>query len=150
MPVVKYIWDVVNDSYLMETDENDATTAAFTVEPGQGGRLISQRRDAADSYYHFDAQGSTRQLTDADEVVSDSYDFTAFGETAASSVATTNAFRYVGELGYYHDPELADYYVRARTYDPVGGRFISRDPIGVQGTRWESISLCEKRADQCL
>jgi len=130
MPATKYIWDVVNDSYLMETDGNGATTAVYTNKPNAYGRLISQRRNGATSYHHFDGQPSTRELTDASEAVTDTYTYKAFGETVASSGTTTNPFRYVGRLGYYHDTETSDYYIRARKYDAPVGRFSSPNPLG--------------------
>jgi RHS repeat-associated protein len=37
----------------------------------------------------------------------------------------------VGRLGYYLDPDLSKYYIRARFYDPSSGRFLSRDPMGL-------------------
>ena len=40
----------------------------------------------------------------------------------------TNPFQYIGRKGYYADSDGA-YYVRARIYNPVTGRFFSRDPI---------------------
>jgi RHS repeat-associated protein len=130
MPVTNYIWDVVGDNYLMETDGNGATTAVYTNEPDPFGKLISQRRNSATSYHHFDAQQSTRELTDADEAVTDTYTYKAFGETSASSGTTTNPFRYIGRPGYYYDRETADYYIRARAYSPATGQFISPDPLG--------------------
>ena len=45
-----------------------------------------------------------------------------------------NWFRYVGQVGYYYDPDLADYFLRARYYNPTIGRFLSRDPVDVPGT----------------
>ena len=57
MGVTKYIWDVANDSYLMETDGNDDTTAVYTHRPQQHGNLISQRRGENTSYYHYDGVG---------------------------------------------------------------------------------------------
>jgi len=114
----------------METDGNGDTTAVYTNEPNEHGKVISQRRDGATSYHQFDGQGSTRELTNASETVTDTYTYKAFGETSASSGATTHPFRYVGRLGYYHDSETSDYYVRARTYAPATGRFISPDSVG--------------------
>ena len=35
--------------------------------------------------------------------------------------------------GYRFDPDTQLYYVRNRTYNPVLGRWIQRDPIGYQG-----------------
>jgi RHS repeat-associated protein len=38
-----------------------------------------------------------------------------------------------GYTGREWDKELGLYYYRARYYDPKGGRFISKDPIGFEG-----------------
>jgi RHS repeat-associated protein len=45
-------------------------------------------------------------------------------------------FFYEGDVGYYQDPTTGLYYVKARWYDPVTGRFISEDPIGPDGGDW--------------
>jgi RHS repeat-associated protein len=130
MPTTKYIWDVESDNVLMETDENDVTTVVYTSEPHEFGSLISQRRVSTTSYYHYDALGSTRVLTDSTETVTDTYIYTAFGETVTTTGATTNPFRYVGEAGYYFDPATDDYYVRARRFTPAIARWSTVDPQG--------------------
>lgn len=129
MPTTHYIWDVENDSYLMEKDGAGATTAVYANEPVQYGKLISQRRGNTTSYYHFDAQQSTRQLTDQNQNVTDEYTYTAFGETVAASEMTTNPFKYIGIRGYYLDTETAHLYVRGRTYSPTHARWLSPDPL---------------------
>src|SRR3990170_3189306 len=126
MPVTNYLWDVESDNLLMETDASGATTAVYTNEPDVFGELVSQRRGGVTSYYHFDAQRSTRQLTDANQNVTDAATYTAFGEAVASSGVTSNPFGYQGALGYYLNPETNDLYVRARFYAPQLGRFVGR------------------------
>ena len=143
MPVTNYIWDEVNDTLLMEKDEAGNTTAAYTYEPGQYGPLISRRGSGQTNYYHFDEQGSTRQLTDANQNVTDSAVYTAFGETVACSGTTTNPFGYKGALGYYANPETADVYVRARPYEPLIARWLSHAPMvlrfrGINGYAYAS------------
>ena len=129
MPLTKFIWDVESDNVLTETDENDVTTAVYTSEPDEFGSLISQRRGNVTSTYQYDALGSTRELTDSTETVTDSYTYTAFGESVATSGTTMNPFQYVGELGYYFDTETDDYYIRARVYSPTVARWTSVDPM---------------------
>jgi len=129
MPVTNYIWDVENDSLLMETDENGATTAVYTNEPDEFGSVISQNRAGTTSTYHYDGLGSTRALTDSSGTVTDTYEHTAFGETISQTGSTTNPFRYVGEKGYYYDNELDSYYVRERVYQPLIARWTSIDSI---------------------
>jgi RHS repeat-associated protein len=123
----KFLWDQQN--YLLETDGADLTQVVYTQEPSVYGNLISQRRAGSTKYHHFDALGSTTELTDSAQAVTDSYLYRAFGELLAASGTTVNPFRYVGRLGYYRDADLADYYVRARTYRPTLARWFSRDPL---------------------
>ena len=129
MPVTNYVWDPVDDNVVLETDNTNATTATYTHEPGRYGGLISQRRGATDSYYHYDGLGSTRELTNDSETVTDTNLYDAWGVNVDSSGTTENPYRWVGRSGYYYDTETEDYYVRARVYQPATGRWWSVDPI---------------------
>jgi RHS repeat-associated protein len=77
------------------------------------------------SYYVYDAQGNVRQLTNAAGVVTDTYDYDAFGNLIHQTGTTPNVYLYRGER---YDPDMKMYYMRARWYNPVTGRFMSRDP----------------------
>jgi RHS repeat-associated protein len=57
--------------------------------------------------------------------VTDTYEYDAFGHTFATSCTTPNNYLYRGEQ---YDADLNLYYLRARYYKPVTGRFFSRDP----------------------
>jgi RHS repeat-associated protein len=100
----------------------------YTLAPGVYGPLVSQFRNAATNFYHFDGIGSTDRLTDINQAVTDNYVYVAFGTIRTSTVTTTNPYRYVGTIGYYYDRDLLQMYLRARHYLPALGRFISRDP----------------------
>ncbi len=130
MSVTYYIWDEVNDTVLMETDRSGNPTAVYTNEPGQFGALISERQGGQSQYYHFDAIGSTRQLTNSVAQVTDSYLYDAFGNTVQGSGTSVVPYHFVGRLGYYLNQELAEYYVRARHYAPSVVRWLSQGPIG--------------------
>ena len=129
MPVTNYIWDRASSNVLSEVDDTGATIAEYTHEPGQFGELISQRRDSINSYFHFDTQGSTRQLTSDDQTVTDTYSYTAFGETVSKSGSTVNPFGYKGAIGYHIDQETDGIYVRRRIYQPTIIRWQSADPL---------------------
>jgi RHS repeat-associated protein len=58
--------------------------------------------------------------------VTDTYDYTAFGEALASTGTTENEFRYVGEQA---DANSGFYYLRKRWMDQAAGRFVSVDPF---------------------
>ena len=105
----------------------------YTLEPMLYGNLISQRRSGTTSFYLFDGLDSTTQLTSSTGSVTDSYLYDSFGDILLTGT-TTNWFRYVGQLGYYYDTDLAGCFLRARYYSSTIGRLLSRDPVDVPGT----------------
>ena len=102
----------------------------YTNEPTTFGNLISQRRNSATNWYCFDALGSTWNLTNAGETITDSYIYDAWGNLLNSTGTTTNRFQYVGQFGYYWDEETNSNYIRARVYQPTIARWTSADPLG--------------------
>jgi len=126
----KFIWD--ENRYLAETNATNEIQVVYTHPPVPYGQLVSQYRKSdslwVPSYYHSDILGSTRALTNASAVTTDSYLYDAWGETLAQSGSTTNPFLWIGSLGYYYDSETGTYYVRARIYEPTVGRWLTADP----------------------
>ena len=123
-----YLWDE-NSLYgdvVLETDAGGATLANYVLG---GPELLAQTRSGSTSYYLTDALGSARSLTNSAGAVTDTYDYTAFGELFASSGTTANAYLYTGQQ---FDAPTGLYSLRARYYDPSSGRFLSRDPMEVQ------------------
>jgi RHS repeat-associated protein len=129
--VTKYIWDFQN--YLAETDLADTVEAVYTNEPQQYGNLISQYRKGptiwVPSYYQYDALGTTRGLTDESGGATDTYVYDAWGSHVDVSGTTVNSFRWIGKVGYYWDQGTGTFYIRARVYEPVIGRWMSQDPL---------------------
>jgi RHS repeat-associated protein len=76
------------------------------------------------SFYGYDGFGSVRALTDSTGVVTDTYDYDAWGNTVNSTGSTINTYLYRGER---YDPDLGLYYLRARYCNPLTGRFLTRD-----------------------
>ena len=122
-----FIWD--EQSYLAEANASNDIQVTYTNEPNQYGNLISQRRASTTSYHHYEALGSTRELTDASETITDTYSYDAWGNTITSTGTTPNPFQWTGNVGYYFDTDTANYYIRARTYQPTTGRWMSADPL---------------------
>jgi len=60
----------------------------------------------------------------------DTYDYDAFGNLIGSTGTTPNVYRYQGEA---LDEETGLYYLRARYYDPVAGRFLTVDSMADEG-----------------
>ena len=106
----------------------------YTNRPEQFGKLLSQYRiedeKIVERFYHYDGESSTSALTDANETVTDTFIYTAYGEEVARTGTTTNPFGYKGAVGYYTNAETNDIYVRTRTYEPALGCWLSADPIG--------------------
>jgi RHS repeat-associated protein len=131
MTTTNYIWDEQN--YLAETDQNNVVQTVYTNEPKQYGNLVSSRISGTASYHHFDAIGSTRQLTNSAGTVTDTVIYDAWGNVVSRSGITVIAFLWTGEIEYYLDPETGLYHVRERAYGPVIGRWTAIDPLQFDG-----------------
>ena len=101
--------------------------AAFTYVHGPGVDEPLARQDGQGNfiYYHADAQGSVRTITNDAGVVVQAYEYDEWGNIANGSAVSGYAY-----TGREWDPETGFYYYRARYYDPVLARFISEDPAG--------------------
>ena len=80
------------------------------------------------SYYIRDGLGSSANLTSSSGATQWTWSYEPFGslrtETKASGNQPANFLKFTGE---YADP-TGLYHLRARQYDPVAGRFLTRDP----------------------
>jgi len=107
----------------------EVTNGAVTRQYTYGLQRISQTQQIANawtpSFYGYDGGGNVRLLTDATGTVTDTYDYDAWGNQVNTSGSTPNVYLYRGEQ---YDPDLGLYYLRARYFDPVTGRFLTRDP----------------------
>ena len=126
---VKFVWDTSTDAYLAEFDGANTLQATYTQEPVQFGRAISQPRSSPSNWYHTDALGSIRALSNSSQVTSDTYLYDAWGNPLSSTGTTVNPFRWVGNVGYYFDSVTGLQYIRARTYQPTIARWTSVDPL---------------------
>jgi len=130
-----YIWDEQN--YLAETDGSNVVQTVYTNEPARYGNLISSRISGTTSYHHFDAIGSTRQLTNSAGTVTDTVIYGAWGNAVNRTGTTPTMFLWTAQLAYYSDAETALTYVRARIYSPLLARWTCFDRIwpvgGVNG-----------------
>jgi RHS repeat-associated protein len=86
--------------------------------------LISMTRGGQTAFYHFDGSGSTRLLTNLAGIVTDTYQYDAFGTLVARTGATDNPFLFTGQQ---LDANSGFYYLRARFYNPGTGRFLTLD-----------------------
>jgi len=117
----QYLVDKNRDyAQVLEERANDVLNASYVY----GLDLISQSRGNDDSFYLVDGLGSTRGLTDVNEVVTDSYSYDAFWNLIASTGNIENDYLFAGEQ---YDADLSQYYLRQRYYNPSLGRFTRAD-----------------------
>ncbi len=107
-------------------------TQLADYEPGLA-RSFVPGDPVATAYYHQDLLGSTRMVTRSGQSVSHKQWYSAFGESGTSA---TMRYGFAGAWGYQQDPSGDAFpfmHVGARYYDPTTGRFLQRDPIGING-----------------
>jgi RHS repeat-associated protein len=75
---------------------------------------------------------NTVAITDSFGTVVNSYNYSPFRMILTESETFAQPFKFVGKLGMMAEAN-GFYYMRARYYDPVVGRFISEDPLGFDG-----------------
>ncbi|NJO56410.1 MAG: RHS repeat-associated core domain-containing protein, partial [Rhodospirillales bacterium] len=106
-----------------------------TVYVRVGDQLLGLRQGGAqDRFYHLDALGSVRALTNQAGASAAALTYTAFGRRLPAG-ETGQVYGFAGEP--WSPVGLA--YHRARWLDPVLGRFGSMDPFG--GSGGEPVSL---------
>ena len=74
--------------------------------------------------YHQDEQGSTAYVTGTTGETENLYSYDGFGNFLESREDITNRILYTGQQ---YDQETGQYYLRARYYNPVIGRFTQED-----------------------
>jgi len=95
------------------------------------GFAYSVDTSGAISVGHADGLGSVRALTDGAGNLVQTYLTEPFGAVLSTGGSSTQPFRFTGE----QRDDTGLYYLRARFYDPVLGRFLSRDSFaGSTGT----------------
>ncbi len=117
-----WLW---NDQNLVSQTESGVLVVTNT--PDLYGDLISQNNGTNTKWYHFDARGDSRELSDASEIVTDTRCYDAWGNILSSTGTTEMPFLFGGELGYTSSQDLE--YVRARWYSPTNSHWLSPDPL---------------------
>jgi RHS repeat-associated protein len=118
---------------LLELDANGSPLQAYTHAPGVDYPLAVQNVPAGPSAVHYfimDDPGHVSGLLNTSGGIAAQYRYGPFGRMEASFNGVQQSLKFMGrEL----DATTGLYYVRARWYDPASARFISSDPIGLEG-----------------
>ena len=109
------------DTRMMEETSNGTITRYI-----RGLGIISSDSEEAKTYYHYvsDEQGSITHVLSEDAEILNHYSYDAFGNIIEKTEKVENRFCYNGEM---LDPVTQQYYLRARFYNPVIGRFTQED-----------------------
>lgn len=103
--------------------------------------MRSTGSSGAKHFHHRHQQYSITAITDASATIVERYAYTAYGTptitdpsgTLRTTTITGNRYTYTGREW---DEALTLYHYGERMYDAVAGRFVSRDPIGFEGSMW--------------
>ena len=89
-----------------------------------GAGIEAFQRDSKTFYYHQDEQLNTTLISDEKAAIRNHYQYNAFGAGLEAIEALPNRIRYTGQQ---YDQQTEQYYLRARYYKPVLGRFMQED-----------------------
>lgn len=120
-----YAWDASSSLPLLIQEKIGTSATRYVYGPG-GLVLESVDPTAAVTYYHQDALGSTRLLTDSTGAAVGTFAYDPFGQPIGATGSQTTPFGWAGE---YRDAETGLVYLRARYYDPSTAQFVSSDPL---------------------
>ena len=121
--ITRYVYD--HEDILLTYDGTNNLKARYTHGPGIDEPLAVQQ-GITNYYYHADGLGSIVALSNASGAAAQLYRYDAFGRTTQSG-NVTQPYRYTARE---YDGETGLYYYRARYYDPIVGRFITKTRLG--------------------
>jgi RHS repeat-associated protein len=134
-PQVKYVYD--GDHIIAEYNNAGTLLRKYVHGPGVDQPIClieSSGTYAGTHYYHYDALGSCVAMTNSAGNVTQLYEYSVYGQVAASDADHPNRFMFTGRE---FDKDTGLYYYRARYYHPEIGRFLQTDPIGYgDGMNW--------------
>jgi len=114
-------------SVLFETNQAGVLGKSYVLGP-----RIDEILQSAGQNYLYDGLGSVTGLANSSGAKSATYGYDVFGSLRFKSGTSANANNYLF-TGRELDPESTLYNYRNRYYNPSVGRFLTKDPIGLEG-----------------
>lgn len=128
-----YTWNYLYDknSIILEvyTDNTGAVTKTWYTEGPGIDEHLALERNGSYYFYHADGIRSIVAISDSERNTVQSYTYDSYG-LPKPTTSFVNSYTFTGREW---DPQAGLYYYRLRYYDPMEGRFISKDPIGLAG-----------------
>ena len=125
---------VYHQGELLHEEGGDENQSSYHL----GAGIEALRRDGENYYYHQDEQLSTAFITGSNGSIQNSYQYDAFGVELKKTEQLSNRIRYTGQQ---YDSLMEQYYLRARYYNPVLGRFMQEDVY--QGDGLNLYAYCD-------
>ena len=128
-----YLYDGL--SAIIEKSAGGITQAFYNRGLSYGGGIggiISAYRNGTPTYYHYDGIGAVTGLTDQNAKLLQSYSYDAFGNALMVQGQGKGAKNITNPYGFStkeYNPKSGLSYFGARYYDPVVGRFVTKDPL---------------------
>ena len=122
-----YWWDENNDLPMLALESQGGSTLRDYL---YGDRLLSISAGSGVYYFHHDALGTTAAISKQTGATEWTYTYDPYGvnriTTKVDPTAPDNPIQYTGGL---IDSETGLYDLRARTYNPADGNFLTTDPL---------------------
>ncbi len=121
------------ENILVETDQEDNVIArlirgyevvASDIYTNSSEENKKEENKINCYYYSQDEQGSTLYITDENQTIENAYTYDAFGNILTKEENIHNRITYTGQQ---YDAITQQYYLRARYYNPIIGRFTQED-----------------------
>ena len=141
-PFGRRLWKEVNgvrtyfvyadEGLVAEVDAAGNVIKSYGYRPGSVWTADPQFMKVGGQYYfyHNDQLGTPQKMTAVNGAVVWSAKYSSFGDAEVNPSSTVeNNLRFPGQ---YYDNETRLHYNFYRTYNPISGRYLRSDPIGIQ------------------
>jgi RHS repeat-associated protein len=124
---VTYNYHYDGSNLIRVTDGNDKTVWAITWS---GASPVMLANAVGETFYYVtNYRGDVVNILDEDGYPVASYRYDPWGKPEYAEEEASVAGQPIRYASYVYDSETGLYYLQARYYDPVTGRFISQDPV---------------------
>lgn len=139
--ITEYFYNYAVLGHPIVAEKKSGGYVRFYVYTPDGRLVYFVDVPAAQAYfYHFNHIGTALFLTNATGNVTDTYGYTPYGRLMGQDGQSDQPFTFVGEHGVRQEGDTGIYHMRARHYDSLTARFISRDPVWPDLTDPKSIN----------